>query len=152
MPMNDDVRAAGEALREQGRAVAQDVRRPLLAVVGVGELAVTGLRAQLRDWPTGTHEQVRRLSGKAGELRNRVRDLDPASVRDNMETYLAQARSVYESLAERGEQVIARRVPQARSESAGTEPAQLAEGRGADATGAEDTADAEPGDDPAESN
>lgn len=152
MPMNDDVRAAGEALREQGRAVAQDVRRPLLAVVGVGELAVTGLRAQLRDWPTGTQEQVRRLSGKAGELRDRVRDLDPASVRDNMETYLAQARSVYESLAERGEQVIARRAPQARSESAETEPAQLAGGRGAGAAGAEDTPDTEPGDDPAESN
>ena len=31
---NDDLRAAGEALFEQGRAVVQEARRPLLAVVG----------------------------------------------------------------------------------------------------------------------
>lgn len=108
---NDDLRAAGEALFEQGRAVVQEARRPLLAMVGAGELAVTQLREQLRELPTGTQDQLRRLSDRATELRGRVREMDPTSVRANMGTYLAQARSVYESLAERGEQVMARHTP-----------------------------------------
>ncbi|HEX5497132.1 MAG TPA: hypothetical protein VFX70_21425 [Mycobacteriales bacterium] len=119
--MNEDVRSAGEALLEQGRAAVGDARKPLLAVVGAGDLAVTGLRAQFRDLPAGTQAQVRRLSDRAGELAERVRELDPASVRANVGVYLAQARTVYESLAERGGQVIARRAPRAEPE-----PAQLA--------------------------
>ena len=108
---NDDLRAAGEAMLEQGRAAVHEARRPLLAMVGAGELAVSQLREQLRELPTGTQDQFRRLSDRAVELRGRVRDIDPTSVRANVETYLAQARSVYESLAERGEQVMSRRTP-----------------------------------------
>lgn len=108
---DDDLRAAGEALFEQGRAMVQEARRPLLAMVGAGELAVTQLREQLRELPTGTQDQLRRLSDRATELRGRVREMDPTTVRANMGTYLAQARSVYETLAERGEQVMARRTP-----------------------------------------
>lgn len=116
---SDDVRSAGAALLEQGRAamgeMTTDARKPLLAVVGAGELAVSQLREQLgdlHDWPAGTQAHVRRLSDRVAGLGARVRDLDPSAVRANVETYLTQARSLYESLAERGEQVIARRTGQ----------------------------------------
>jgi histone H3/H4 len=99
-------RGAGETLVEQGRAALGEARRPLLAVVGAGDLAVRQLREQLRDLPR--QAPVRRLSERAADLQGRVRSLNSAAVRETVEAYVSQVRSTYQDLAERGEEVLAR--------------------------------------------
>jgi hypothetical protein len=116
MPTGTDVRKYGETVLEQGRAALDEARKPLLAAVGATNLAFDQLRAQLRDLPGETQEQLRKLQDRAGTL-------DRTKVRKAVEEYAGQARDTYGTLARRGEKVVRqlRRDPRVRNAFAETE-------------------------------
>ncbi|HVQ94860.1 MAG TPA: hypothetical protein VMU51_27760 [Mycobacteriales bacterium] len=110
MPTGTDVKKYGETVLEQGKAALDEARKPLFAAVGATNLAFDQLRAQLRDLPAETQEQLRKLQDRAGTL-------DRAKVRKVVEDYADQARETYITLAQRGEKVVRqlRRDPRVRS-------------------------------------
>ncbi len=135
MPITPDVRKAREAVVDQSKAVLEDARKPLYAVVGAGDLAVTRTASQLRDLPAETQsvvdtrvKQVRtriedlradvktritELRGKATELQGKATDtagktFKPSELKSRVESYLGKAREVYEDLAVRGEKIVTR--------------------------------------------
>jgi len=116
MPTGTDVKKYGETVLEQGKAAFDEARKPLFAAVGATNLAFDQLRAQLRDLPAETQEQLRKLQGRAGTL-------DRAKVRKAVEEYAEQARDTYVTLARRGEKVVRqlRRDPRVRNAFAETE-------------------------------
>jgi len=130
MPITTDVRRAVD----QSRAVLEDARKPLYAVVGAGDLAVSRTASQLRDLPAETQSavddrvrlvrarledlrsdvkvRIAELRGRATELQGKASDtagrafVTPSELRSRVETYLGKAREVYEDLAARGEKVV----------------------------------------------
>lgn len=112
MPITDEVRKYGGTVREQGKVALDEARKPWYAAVGAGELAYGQLSQQLTQLPAEVQTRVRRLQSVPGQL-------DPAVVRDVVETaasqglrvygaYTTTAREAYESLAHRGELVVRR--------------------------------------------
>jgi hypothetical protein len=122
MPNTEDVR---RTVTDQGRAVLEDARKPLYAVVGAGNL-VLEQASQLRDLPGDTQSAVDSrvkdvrsriedlradLHQRLAELRTRAeslqgRTLNRAELRSVLERYLDLARETYHDLAERGEKVV----------------------------------------------
>jgi ABC-type sulfate transport system substrate-binding protein len=112
MLIPDEVRKARETVLEQGKTALGEARKPWYAAVGASELAYGQLQAQLSQLPAEVQARVRKL--QAGG-----RQLDAATLRSAVEnaaeqaagayeTYTAQARETYESLAHRGELVVRR--------------------------------------------
>jgi heparin binding hemagglutinin HbhA len=117
-----DVKKYGETVLEQGKAAIDEVRKPWFAAVGATSLAYVQLRDQLSELPAGTQERLRKLQERAVELPAETQErlkkwqelagerIDPAlvseKVRHAFEDYAAQAKETYESLAQRGEQVV----------------------------------------------
>jgi heparin binding hemagglutinin HbhA len=114
MPITDDVRKYGETVREQGKVALEEVRKPWYAAVGAGELAYGQLHAQLSQLPTEVQARLHKLQDGGKQI-------DAAAVRSAVEsaaeTYAAQAKETYETLAHRGELVVRRlrRSPEVRS-------------------------------------
>jgi len=73
MPITTDVRRAVD----QSRAVLEDARKPLYAVVGAGDLAVSRTASQLRDLPAETQsavdDRVRLVRARLEDLRSDVK-------------------------------------------------------------------------------
>jgi hypothetical protein len=112
MPITDDVRKYRETVLEQGKVALDEARKPWYAAVGAGDLAYGQLQSQLTHLPAEVQARVRKLQSASGQL-------DPAAVREVVEhatnqglrvyeTYAAQAKETYESLAHRGELVVRR--------------------------------------------
>jgi heparin binding hemagglutinin HbhA len=120
MPTSTDVKKYGETVLEQGKVAISEARKPLLAAVGATNLALDQLRAQLKDLPAETQEQLKRLQDR---LQDRAATLDRVRVRKAVEEYAEQARETYDTLAKRGERVVRRlrRDPQVRNAFAETE-------------------------------
>jgi hypothetical protein len=116
MPTSTDVRKYGETVLEQSKVALGEARKPLLAAVGATNLAFDQLRAQLKDLPAETQEQLKKLQDRATTL-------DRTRVRKAVEEYAEQARETYATLAKRGERVVRqlRRDPRVRNAFAGTE-------------------------------
>jgi heparin binding hemagglutinin HbhA len=134
MPITADVRKAREAVMDQSKAVLEDARKPLYAVVGAGDLAVSRTASQLRELPadyqsavdirvkqvrtriedlrTDVLTRITELRGRATELQGRATDtagkafVTPSELKSRVETYLDKAKEVYEDLAARGEKVV----------------------------------------------
>jgi heparin binding hemagglutinin HbhA len=134
MPITADVRKARVAVVDQSKAVLEDARKPLFAVVGAGDLAVTRTASQLRDLPadyqTALDSRVKQVRTRIEDLRTdvktRIEDLrskatelqgkatgtagkafvKPGDLRSMVESYLDKAKEVYEDLAARGEKVV----------------------------------------------
>jgi heparin binding hemagglutinin HbhA len=134
MPITADVRKARVAVVDQSKAVLEDARKPLFAVVGAGDLAVTRTASQLRDMPADYQsaldnrvKQVRTriedlrtdVKARIEDLRSKATDLQgkatgtagkafvkPGELRSMVEGYLDKAKEVYEDLAARGEKVV----------------------------------------------
>ena len=122
MPNTADVR---RAVTDQSRAVLDDARKPLYAVVGAGNL-VLAQAGQLRDLPADTQtavdirvrevrSRIEDLRGdlwqRLAELRSRAgslqgRGLNRTELRSMLERYLEVARETYHDLADRGEKVV----------------------------------------------
>lgn len=112
MPITDDVRKYGETVLEQGKIALDEARKPWYAAVGAGELAYGQLQAQLTQVPAEVQARLRKLQANGKQL-------DPAALREAVETaraeglrayeeYTTQAKETYESLAHRGELVVRR--------------------------------------------
>lgn len=128
MPITADVRKAGEAVVYQGKAVLEDARKPLYAVLGAGDLAVARATTQLRELPAETQaalnagvQQARTrlddlradMTARLGDLRQRTAQApslaqSPAELRAKVETYVTKALEFYADLARRGEEVATR--------------------------------------------
>jgi heparin binding hemagglutinin HbhA len=133
MPITTEVRKARVAVVDQSRAVLEDARKPLYAVVGAGDLAVSRTTAQLRELPADTQsavdnrvKQVRtRIEYLRADMQNRITDLrgratdlqdkatdvagktfKPSELKTRVDSYLDKARELYEDLALRGEKVV----------------------------------------------
>jgi heparin binding hemagglutinin HbhA len=122
MPNTAELR---RTVTDQGRAVLEDARKPLYAVVGAGNL-VLEQAGQLRDLPADTQSAVdsgvkevrTRIEDLRADLRQRLtelrsragslqeRTLNRAELRSALERYLDRARETYQDLAERGEKVV----------------------------------------------
>lgn len=130
MPITADVRRAVD----QSRAALEEARKPLYAVVGAGDLAVSRTTSQLRDLPAETQSavdsrvklvrtrledlradvkvRITELRSKAAELQGKATDtagrafVTPTELRSLVESYLGKAKGVYEDLAVRGEKVV----------------------------------------------
>jgi heparin binding hemagglutinin HbhA len=101
MPTIDDVRKAGEQARVVVTSAFEQARTPLLAAIGVGEVAtqavidaVTKARTQVNDLPTDVTE-----------LRGR---LDPTELRKLVDQYTEAAWNLYQYLTEHGEETLAK--------------------------------------------
>jgi heparin binding hemagglutinin HbhA len=109
MPITTEVRKAREAVVDQSKAVLEDARKPLYAVVGAGDLAVSRTATSLRVLPTETQSAVdsqvklarTRLEGLRAELLTRISDL-----RGKAAELPGKAKGLYEDLAVRGEKVV----------------------------------------------
>jgi heparin binding hemagglutinin HbhA len=128
MPITSDVRKAGEAVVYQGKAVLEESRKPLYAVLGAGDLAVARATAQLRELPAETQaalnasvkqartrlEDLRAdVTSRLGELRQRTSEVptlvqSPAELRGKVETYVGKALEFYAEMTRRGEEVATR--------------------------------------------
>jgi heparin binding hemagglutinin HbhA len=128
MPITEDVRKAGEAFVYQGKAVLEDARKPLYAVLGAGDLAVARATTQLRELPSETQaalnasvKQARtRLDDLRADVTARLDDLrqrtaqapslaqSPTELRAKVEEYVGKALEFYADLARRGEVVATR--------------------------------------------
>jgi heparin binding hemagglutinin HbhA len=124
MPITEDVRKAGEAFVFQSRAALEEARKPLYAVLGAGELAVSRATTQLRELPAETDARVKHVRTRIDDLRadvvSRLGDLrqhassapslaqQPAELRSRVENYVGKALEVYADLARRGEEVATR--------------------------------------------
>jgi heparin binding hemagglutinin HbhA len=134
MPITADVRKARVAVVDQSKAVLEDARKPLFAMVGAGDLAVTRTASQLRELPADYQtaldsrvKQVRtRIEDLRTDVRTRIEDLrsratdlqgkatgsagkafvKPGELRSMVESYLDRAKEVYEDLATRGEKIV----------------------------------------------
>jgi heparin binding hemagglutinin HbhA len=134
MPITADVRKARVAVVDQSKAVLEDARKPLYAVVGAGDLAVSRTASQLRELPadyqtavdtrvkqvrtriedlrTDVKTRIEDLRSKATELQGKATDtagkafVKPSELRSRVESYLDRAKEVYEDLAARGEKVV----------------------------------------------
>ncbi|HSV65455.1 MAG TPA: hypothetical protein VLJ59_06040 [Mycobacteriales bacterium] len=135
MSITADVRKAGETVLEQGKAVLDDARKPLYAVVGAGDLAVTTAVSQVKELPGETQTAVdtrvkkaqarlddirteakaryeglvhkaTELQGKARELPSKADALKPKELRSTVETYVGKAKELYDDLAARGEKIV----------------------------------------------
>jgi len=122
MPNTADVR---KVVTDQSKAVLEDARKPLYAVVGAGNL-VLAQASQLRDLPADTQsavdarvkevrariedlgadlwQRLAELRSRAGSLQGRA--LSRTELRSMLERYLDVARGTYHDLAERGEKVV----------------------------------------------
>ncbi len=112
MSITTEVRKYGETVLEQGKVALDEARKPWYAAVGAGNLAYGQLQQQISQLPAEVQARLRRLQSGAGQL-------DPAHLREAVDTATAQAREVYgayanqardtyESLAHRGEIVVRR--------------------------------------------
>jgi hypothetical protein len=110
---------------DQSKAVLEDARKPLYAVVGAGHLALAQA-SQLRELPADTQtamdtrvrevrtrvedlradlvQRFSELRSRAGSLQGRT--LSWAELRSVLDRYLDLAHGTYQDLAERGEKVV----------------------------------------------
>ncbi|MEV0698845.1 hypothetical protein AB0I53_13145 [Saccharopolyspora sp. NPDC050389] len=108
-PKTEDVNKVREqAAHALGGAVEQ-ARTPLLAALGAGDLAaqalleaVSKVRTQLNERAEAARQD---LPGDFNELRDKF---DPAELRKRVDAYSQTAKSLYDYLAERGEETLHR--------------------------------------------
>jgi heparin binding hemagglutinin HbhA len=112
VPTAEDVRKAGEQAKAAVTAAFEQVRQPLLAAVGVGEVATQAVIDAVKKART-------QFAERAGQARTVVDDLptdvtslreklDPAELRKLVDQYADAAVKLYEYLTEHGEQALDR--------------------------------------------
>ena len=129
MPITTDVRKARVAVVDQSKAVLEDARKPLYAVVGAGDLAVARTASQLRELPadyqaavdtqvkrvrtrledlrTDVQTRITELRGRATELRGRATELQGKATGTAGKAFVTpgELRSRVESYLDRAKEV-----------------------------------------------
>jgi heparin binding hemagglutinin HbhA len=110
VPTIDDVRKAGEQARAAVTNAFEQVRTPLLAAIGAGDLAtqavveaVNKTRDQLTERAEAARSAVDELPTDVTSIREK---LDPAELRKLVEEYADAAVKLYQHLAEQGEKAV----------------------------------------------
>ena len=110
VPTIEDVRKAGEQARVAVTNAFEQVRTPLLAAIGAGDLAtqavvdaVNKTREQLTERAEAARSAVDELPTDVTSLREK---LDPAELRKLVEEYADAAVKLYQHLAEQGEKAV----------------------------------------------
>ena len=108
VPTAEDVRKAGEQAKAAVTAAFEQVRQPLLAAIGVGDVATQAVidavkkaRAQFAERAEQARIAVDDLPTDVTSLREK---LDPAELRKLVDQYADAAVKLYEYLTEHGEQ------------------------------------------------
>jgi len=112
VPTIDDVRKAGEQARAAVTTAFEQVRTPLLAAIGAGDLAtqtvveaVNKTRDQLTERAEAARSAVDELPTDVTSLREK---LDPAELRKLVDEYTEAALKLYRKLAQDGETTLSK--------------------------------------------
>lgn len=112
MPTAKDVRKARKQAVEALSAAAEQVRAPLLAAIGAGDLAtqavveaVNKARGRATDRVEATRHAVEDLPSDLSGLREK---LDPAELRKLVDEYTDAAQKLYQKLTDAGEDAVAK--------------------------------------------
>ncbi len=110
VPTVEDVRKAGEQARAAVTSAFEQVRTPLLAALGAGDLAtqavvdvVTKTREQLTERAEAARSAAGELPTDVTSLREK---LDPAELRKLVDEYADAAAKLYQHLADQGEKAL----------------------------------------------
>lgn len=110
VPTIEDVRKAGEQARVAVTNAFEQVRTPLLAAIGAGDIAtqavvdvVSKTRSQLTERAEAARSAVDELPTDVTSLREK---LDPAELRKLVDEYADAAVKLYQHLAEQGEKTL----------------------------------------------
>lgn len=110
MPTTEDVRTAGDSTRDIVNNAFEQLRTPLLAALGAGEVtaqavvdAMTKARDDLYDRAQSARSITDDLPKDFGELREK---LDPAELRKLIDDYSRAAMDLYNYLVEHGEKAL----------------------------------------------
>lgn len=110
VPSIEDVRKAGEQARVAVTNAFEQVRTPLLAAIGAGDIAtqavvevVNKTRSQLTERAEAARSAVDELPTDVNSLREK---LDPAELRKLVDEYAEAAVKLYQHLAEQGEKTL----------------------------------------------
>jgi heparin binding hemagglutinin HbhA len=110
LPKNDDVRKAGEQAVAVANTAIEQVRTPLLAALGAGDLAAKAVLeavGKAKDEVTEKTEAARTAAQDLpGDLRSLRGKLDPAELRKAVEEYTDAALKLYRKLADQGEEAL----------------------------------------------
>ena len=116
VPTIDDVRKAGEQAVAASRTVVttafEQVRTPLLAAIGAGDVATQAVIDAVQKARAQWTERTEQARGVVDDLPTDVTSLraklDPAELRKLVDTYSDAAAKLYQYLAEHGEQAVER--------------------------------------------
>jgi len=116
VPTIDDVRKAGEQAVAASRTVVttafEQVRTPLLAAIGAGDVATQAVIDAVQKARTQFTERAEQARGVVDDLPTDVTSLraklDPAELRKLVDTYTDAATKLYQYLTEHGEQAVER--------------------------------------------
>lgn len=108
----DDIRKAREQAVEALNTAVEQIRTPLLAAIGAGDLAtqavvdaVNKARTRVTERAEAVRGTVEEVPGDLGTLREK---LDPAELRKLVEDYSEAATKLYQKLADQGEDALAK--------------------------------------------
>ncbi len=112
VPTIEDVRKAGEGARAAVTAAFEQVRQPLLAAIGVGDVATQAVIDAVRKARAQFTERAEQARTAVDDLPTDVHSLseklDPAELRKLVDQYADAAVKLYEYLTEHGEQALDR--------------------------------------------
>ncbi|HEX4721753.1 MAG TPA: hypothetical protein VH333_04510 [Pseudonocardiaceae bacterium] len=112
VPTIEDVRKAGEQAKAVVTTAFEQVRTPLLAAIGVGDVATQAVIDAVGKARAQFTERAEQARGVVGDLPTDVTSLreklDPAELRKLVDTYTDAATHLYQYLAEHGEQAVER--------------------------------------------
>jgi heparin binding hemagglutinin HbhA len=110
VPTVEDVRKAGEQARAAVTGAFEQVRTPLLAALGAGDLATQAVVDVVNKTREQLTERAEAARSAAGELPTDVSSLreklDPAELRKLVDEYADAAAKLYQHLAEQGEKAL----------------------------------------------
>ena len=112
VPTIEDVRKAGEQARSAVTTAFEQVRTPLLAAIGAGEVATQAVIDAVHRARTRVTERAEHARGVVDDLPTDVTSLreklDPAELRKLVDGYADAASKLYQYLTEQGEQAVDR--------------------------------------------
>lgn len=108
----DDVRKAREQAVEALNTAVEQIRTPLLAALGAGDLATQAVVDAVNKARTRVTERAEAVRGTVeevpGDLTTLREKLDPAELRKLVEDYSEAATKLYQKLADQGEDALAK--------------------------------------------
>jgi heparin binding hemagglutinin HbhA len=110
LPKSEDVRKAREQAVEALTTAVEQIRTPLLAALGAGDLATQAVVDAVNKARSRVSERAEAARGAAQDLPTDLtglrEKLDPAELRKLVDEYTAAAQKLYQRLADQGEDTL----------------------------------------------